>query len=94
MAFFEYGGKVYCPTQDCTETYGGGICLKQIEMVDGQAVLHDGRILRSPSRRYGLGMHTINEYKGVVVVDLRGWKNQSARLIYNLSRIIRPKKKY
>lgn len=90
---FEYGGKVYCPTQDCTETYGGGICLKQMEVVDGEVVLHEGRVLRSPSRRYSLGMHTINEYKDVVVVDLRGWKNQSARFIYDLSRIIRPNKR-
>lgn len=90
---FEYKGTVYCPTQDCTEHYGGGVCLKKIEMKDGHVVLHEGKVLRSPISRYQEGLHTINAYKDVVVVDLRGWKNQSARYLYTLFRSIVPHKK-
>lgn len=90
---FEYDGKVYCPTQDCTKTYGGGICLKTMVQKDGQFILKEEKHLTSPVKGFSEGMHTINQYKGVVVVDLKGWKNPIAGLIYNTFRLIKPKKK-
>lgn len=90
---FEYKGEVYCPTQDCTETYGGGVWLKRVvPQEDGSLQLLSVRKITPPARMKCEGLHSLNEYKGVVVVDLKGWLHPSARVIYSLIRSILPKK--
>lgn len=74
-AVFEYNGAYYYPAQNCEKTYGGSLDIKQIEVnTEKVSVLGIVKHIESPNRRYPLGMHTLNEYKGVVVVDAKGYR--------------------
>lgn len=72
-AVFEYKGACYYPAQDCVQTYGGAIDLKRINYSNGKFVLSTIKHLISPHPNYQLGIHTLNEYKGVVVIDVKGY---------------------
>ena len=74
--FFEYEGQVYRPAQVCIDRYG--------EAVEIQRVVWDGndnfcfvpyKTLYSSHASLKIGMHTLNCFKGVVVIDVRGWKH-------------------
>lgn len=79
-AVFEYKGEMYYPAQNCEKVYGGAIDIKRI--VDtGQSLSIDNRFsvetvkhIESPNKRYPTGLHTMNEYKGVVVIDVKGYR--------------------
>lgn len=72
--FFEYGGEIYCPFQNCEKTYGGHIDLKKVALTeDGQFIFTKIKELHSPHYRYIEGLHTLNEYKGVAVIDVKGF---------------------
>jgi len=74
-AVFEYKGHYYYPAQNCEKTYGGAIDIKRLNMEDGKITVEDVvKHLESPSKRYPLGLHTMNEYKGVVVIDAKGYR--------------------
>ena len=79
---FAYKGNYYCPTQDCTTTYGGGVCIKKMVLRDGKLALVPGKVLTPPDPRRFEGMHTLNQYKGVVVVDLKSWHVPLMRTLY------------
>lgn len=74
-AVFEYNGEWYYPAQNCEKTYGGSIDIKQLK-VEGGKLNVEGVVkhLESPSKRYPIGLHTLNEYKGVVVIDVKGYR--------------------
>ena len=55
--FFEVNGKVYRPAQECNRWYGNALSIQQFE--NGEFA----EIRRIP------GIHTINSYQGVTVVD-------------------------
>lgn len=79
--FFEYEGKIYRPAQDCNRNYGGAVI---IEAVEKQGEQYDFRVVKRliskhPSLR--VGMHTLNEYKGVVVIDVHGHEYLLGRMI-------------
>jgi hypothetical protein len=38
--------------------------------------------LVSPSLRYGMGMHTLNEYNGMLVIDVKGFNNIFTGILY------------
>lgn len=72
--FFEYDDEVYRPAQVCENRYG--------EAVEIQRVIWDNnnnfcfiphKTLYSNHVSLDVGMHTLNSYKGVVVIDVRGW---------------------
>lgn len=72
--FFEYGGEIYCPFQNCEKTYGGHIDLKKVALTeDGQFIFTKIKELHSPHYRYREGLHTLNEYKGIAVIDVKGF---------------------
>lgn len=71
---FKYMNKYYIPSQDCSHIYGGALDIKCIEYKDGIFNTEVVKHLSSPNRKYQLGFHTLNEYKGVVVVDANGWR--------------------
>lgn len=74
-AVFEYKGAYYYPAQNCEKQYGGAIDIKQIELTnEGVRGLEIVKHLESPNPRYPLGLHTLNEYKGVVVIDVKGYR--------------------
>ena len=86
---FSYEGGVYCPTQDATETYGGAIeIMKIVEKEDGLEFIPTKR-LTSPNFRYRLGMHTLNEYNGMLVIDVKGFNSVFTGITYHCYKIIK-----
>ena len=73
-AIFEYEGEYYYPAQDCSRNYGSAIDIKRIKLESGKWKVETVKHLTSPHPGYQLGMHTLNEYKGVVVIDVHGYK--------------------
>ena len=74
-AVFEYKGQFYYPAQNCEKTYGGALDIKRLTEEGGMlkvagAVKH----IESLNRRYPTGLHTLNEYKDVVVIDVKGYR--------------------
>lgn len=74
--FFEYRGEVYRPAQVCDDHYG--------EAIEIQKVVCDGdenfcfipyKTLFSNHQSLNYGMHTLNSFGDVVVVDVYGWNN-------------------
>ena len=77
--FFEYQGEVYRPAQVCDDHYG--------QAIEIQKVVRDGadnyclvpyKKLCSNHESLNYGMHTLNSYGEVAVVDVRGWNNALA----------------
>lgn len=74
-AVFEYKGEMYYPAQNCEAAYGGAIDIKCIELENERVKeLKTVKHLESPHPTMKLGMHTMNEYKGVVVIDVKGYR--------------------
>lgn len=73
-AVFGYNGEYYYPAQDCSKNYGGAIDIKRIEYVNGKFTLSFFQHIVSPHPKYQLGLHTLNVYKGTVVIDVRGYR--------------------
>ena len=74
-AVYKYNGAYYYPAQNCEKTYGGAIDVKRIELVNDRVmVLETVKHIESMNKRYPLGLHTLNEYKGIVVIDVKGYR--------------------
>ncbi|MBP5371346.1 MAG: hypothetical protein J6Y55_05405 [Bacteroidales bacterium] len=72
---FEYEGNIYYPAQDCTNGYGRAIVIK--ELFFEKDLVQVGKIIKkieSPCRKMNLGLHTLNEYKNIAVVDACGYR--------------------
>ena len=71
-SFFEHGGDLYRPTQDCSRTYGGAIRINRIdkltELEFRETVV--GRI-RPPAGAYSRGIHTISCAGDWCIVDAK-----------------------
>lgn len=89
---FTYRDAVYLPTQDCTVRYGGGVCLKRMELGGEHIALTTTKTLTSPIKTYSEGLHTLNQYKGLVVIDLKGWRYPVARILYLAKQLLVGKK--
>lgn len=79
---FEYKGNVYIPTQDCSETYGGGVWLKRVVGRGKDMRLESEKKIVPPAYTHAQGLHTLNEYKGVVVIDLKCWVHPLGGKLY------------
>ena len=70
---FEYHGRIFCPSQCCEHNYGEAVIIKQVEMKE--SILSFSPVRRisrlHPFRKTAL--HTLNEYKGIVVIDAGGY---------------------
>ena len=71
---FEYKGKIYYPAQDCEGGYGVAVDIKEISNSNGVFTINTFKKIKSTHPKYTQGLHTINEYKGVVGVDVHGYK--------------------
>ena len=89
---FEYHGVKYCPTQDGSRTYGGGVLLKQLKSTGDEVQLLPGKLIAPPAGSQWEGLHTLNEYNGVVVIDLKGWVHPAAQAMYRLFSRLKHKK--
>lgn len=86
---FLYNGKTFYPSQLCDKYYGRGVVIKEIKYENNQFLVHPFRTLFSPHKHLKLGMHTLNEYKGVVVIDVRGSKHRFiGPIVYHLGGFI------
>jgi hypothetical protein len=74
-AVYEYKGQFYYPAQENSKTYGGALDIKHIELENERVrVLETVKHIESPNKRYPIGLHTLNEYKGIVVIDVKGYR--------------------
>lgn len=72
---FEVDGQLYRPAQDCTLCYGHGVILQKMTMKDGKWVFVDVNTIYPKTFKYNQGIHTFNNYKGLIVIDARGYRN-------------------
>lgn len=74
--FFEYEGKTYRPAQVCINCYGEAVEIQEVNK-EGESNLLFKPIHRfySPHAKLKTGMHTLNSYKDVAVIDVHGWVN-------------------
>ena len=72
---FEYDGDIYYPAQDCNSSYGSAIQIKRINYSDGFFSFETVKRITSPHPQMKLGLHTLNEYKGVAVIDVYGYRH-------------------
>lgn len=72
--FFKIGNTVYRPAQDCNECYGHGTVIQKVEFIEGKFVFSEVTRYNSPDRRMNHGIHTLNSYKGITVVDMEGYE--------------------
>lgn len=73
-AVFSYKGRYYYPAQDCSKSYGCGIDIKRLIDENGIWKVEAVKHIESLNKRYPIGLHTLNEYKDVVVIDVRGYR--------------------
>lgn len=71
---FEYNGKIYYPAQDCEGGYGVAIDVKELSYLDGAFSTKLIKKIKSTHPTHTLGLHTLNEYKGIVVIDVHGYR--------------------
>ena len=78
--FFEAYGQLYRPAQDCVSRYGAGTAIMQFDTITKkeQKVF----TLRPQSYDYNLGLHTINFYEGLCVIDGYGYLYPTLGRIY------------
>lgn len=87
--FFRASGALYRPAQDCTVRYGGSLAVMKSGL---PAALAQERafIIAPPSRRYPLGVHTLNFKDGLCVVDAYGYYYPFlGKLYYSLVHLLR-----
>lgn len=74
--FFEFEGEVYRPAQVCVNRYGEAVEIQKVVWdEDDNFCFIPCKTLYSNHASLDVGMHTLNCYKGVVVIDVRGWNN-------------------
>lgn len=77
--FFDYQGKTYRPAQVCDHQYGEAVEIQQVIWDE-----HDNfcfiphKTLYSNHPKLNTGLHTLNSYKGVTVIDVHGWEKPLA----------------
>lgn len=74
--FFEYKGKVYRPAQVCVERYGEAVEIQQVLWDEKENFCFvPYKTLYSSHSSLDSGMHTLNFFKGMAVIDVHGWNN-------------------
>ncbi len=76
--FFKVGNKIYRPAQECNESYGHGLVIQEVisprESEDMKWHFREVCRMTSSLKRYPLCLHTLNAYKNVVVMDVKGYR--------------------
>lgn len=68
-----FNGKDYIPTQYCEKVYGGGVVIKEVHVCGNTFSFETIKRLVSPHPLRKVKMHTLNEYKDVVIIDVGGF---------------------
>ncbi len=73
--WFEYNGKIIRPAQECNVEYGHSIFIQEvIQDEDGKLQFKNIRNLCSNNKEFQRGLHTFNIYKGLSVIDVKGYR--------------------
>lgn len=80
--FFEYKGRLYRPAQDCNRLYGEAVIIEEVISNGNKLDFVPVKRLTSRHPRLRQGMHTLNTYNGVVVVDVKGYRHILGSLLY------------
>lgn len=94
-SFFEAGGKIYRPAQDCSGGYGKALTI--FEVVSVAPVYSERAVMRLDplSWRYNLGLHTLNFHtpSGLAVIDSYGYlyplTGRMLMMAYRLKQLIK-----
>ena len=91
---FKYKGQLYCPTQDCSTNYGGAVVIKRVDQDKDGIRLSPVKRIESPHKTRKTALHTLNEFKGVVVIDVGGYDFPHIgpllhRLVRNLKSVLK-----
>lgn len=70
---FRIDGELYRPAQDCTACYGHGVVIQRVERGNGD--FNEVNSFYPDTFLFNQGVHTFNYYKGLIVVDARGYRN-------------------
>ena len=84
--WFEYKGKIYRLAQECNVEYGHAISFQQVEESSEGLVFKELWRKSSPHPTMKVAFHTFNMYKGVMVVDCRGYRYRVPAGIINFFR--------
>ena len=76
--FFTVNGKVYRPAQESNSNYGHGISIQETSFKNGRWEFKEVRRMTSPHPVLSQSFHTLNTYKGVIVVDVLGKRHPLA----------------
>lgn len=82
--FFTVNGKVYRPAQESNTNYGHGISLQETTFINGAWEFKEVRRMISPHSKLTQSFHTLNSYKGIVVVDVLGKRYPVVSKILNV----------
>jgi len=75
-AFFEYNGEIFRPAQVGGDCYGKSVEIQKVEEDSGGGFCFEPyKTLLSNHPSLRTGMHTLNSYKGVTVIDVHGWEH-------------------
>lgn len=87
--FFEYQGEIFRPAQVCVDHYGEALEIQKVIYVGpGNFCLIPYKTIHSPHSTLRSGLHTLNSFKDVVVIDVHGWKHRWIVSIIHLIRRI------
>lgn len=88
--FFMVGSHLYRPAQDCEARYGAALSIMKINEWETTIKEHIALHVDPINWRYNLGIHTINFYEGVCVIDGYGYLYPIiGRLLYTPKKIAR-----
>lgn len=74
--FFELNGHVYSPAQESNVEYGRGMVIQEFtKSNDGEWKVSEVNRIYSPHPTLKLGFHTFNHYKGLTIVDVKGFNH-------------------
>ena len=72
--WFVVDNKVYRPAQDCSNGYGKAVILQEVANKEGVFTFKEVRRIVSTHPKFTTGCHTFNNYKGLTIVDVHGWR--------------------
>jgi hypothetical protein len=72
---FAYGGQLYRPGQDCSETYGGAVRLNRITCLTPEEFAEEtvAVVRPDPKGRYPAGLHTLSAFGDCTLIDGKRW---------------------
>lgn len=89
---FEYNGEIYYPSQNCTSRYGQAVDIRKIkyDSLNNKFDFEFVKEITSTHATLREGLHTLNEYKGIVVVDVIGYEYPIiGKFLHSITKLIK-----